>query len=121
MEAIIDEIDSSDMIIIAAPSYWADIPGQFKVFIDRCTVYSDTNPNQYHRELKEGKKCYAIALRTGKRPVECEHIIESINHWCGHMKIDMTDSMYFCGINDKDDISIHKDQIKKKAKEWLLI
>jgi len=120
MESIINKIDSADIIIIAAPSYWADIPGQFKVFIDRCTVYSDTNPNPNHRELKGGKKCYAIALRTGGRPMECEHIIETVSHWCGHMKIKLVDSMYFCGINDKQDISQHKESIRKKAIEWLL-
>lgn len=121
MEAIINEIDDSDIIIIASPSYWADIPGQFKVFIDRCTVYSDTNPNPNHRELKPGKKCYVIALRTGKRPVECEHIIESINHWCGHMKIDMIDSMYFCEVSNKEDILQYKVSIIEKSKKWFEI
>lgn len=118
MENIISTIDASDIIIIAAPSYWADIPGQFKVFIDRCTPYSDTNPNTNHRTLKSEKKCYAVALRTGTRPVECEHIIDSIGHWCGHMKISMADSIYFCGINDKEDITQYKERIREKAKEW---
>jgi multimeric flavodoxin WrbA len=120
MEAIMDEIDYSDIIIVASPSYWADIPGQFKVFIDRCTVYSDTNPNPNHRILKPGKKCYAIALRTGKRPMECEHIIESIKHWCGHMKIDMIDSMYFCEVSNKEDIMQYKDSIIENAKRWFV-
>lgn len=119
METIINKIDSSDIIIVAAPSYWADIPGQFKVFIDRCTIYSDTNPNPSHRELKSGKKCFAIALRTGIRPMECEHIIETIHHWCGHMKINLVDSMYFCGIKDKQDVTRYKDIIRKKTIEWL--
>lgn len=118
MQSIIDLIDTSDIIVIAAPSYWADVPGQFKVFIDRCTVYSDTNPNPNHRILKSPKKCYAIALRAGGRPIECEHIIETVKHWCGHMKIDMADSMYFCGIDNKCDIDQHKADICKKAKAW---
>lgn len=118
MESIIEKIDDADILIIAAPSYWADVPGQFKVFIDRCTLYSDTNPNPAHRVLKPGKKCYGIALRTGRNPSECEHIIETINHWCGHMKIDMIDSVYFCGINEKDDILKIADSIDKKVKEW---
>ena len=104
MESLIEKIDNVDILVIAAPSYWADVPGQFKVFIDRCTVYSETNPNPAHRELKLGKKCYGIALRTGRRTVECEHIIETIGHWCGHMKIDMAGSMYFCEIKDKADV-----------------
>ncbi|MFZ2538776.1 MAG: flavodoxin family protein [Oscillospiraceae bacterium] len=118
MNILIDAIDSSDIIVIASPSYWADVPGQFKVFIDRCTVYSETNPNPNHRTLKSGKKCYAIALRRGKRTSECEHIIDSINHWCGHMKIEMVDSMYFCEIGNKDDVTRHKETICKKTDEW---
>ncbi len=119
MEALINKIDDSDVLIIAAPSYWADVPGQFKVFIDRCTAYGETNSNPEHRELKPGKECYAIALRTGMRNAECEHIIETIRHWCGHMKIDMIDSIYFCGINDKDDIHMHKEILETKTQEWL--
>lgn len=119
VDYIINDIDNSDIIVIAAPSYWADIPGQFKVFIDRCTVYSDTNPNPNHRTLKSGKRCYAIALRTGTRPVECEHIIDSIRHWCGHMRINMVDSMYFCGINDAKDIVQYKKSICQKSNEWI--
>ena len=118
MESLIEKIDNVDILVIAAPSYWADVPGQFKVFIDRCTVYSETNPNPAHKVLKPGKKCYGIALRTGKNPTECKHIIDTIAHWCGHMKIDMVDSIYFCEINDKDDIIKITDSICSKANEW---
>lgn len=119
MKSVIDKIDNSDIIMIAAPSYWADIPGQFKVFIDRCTLYSETNPNPHHRELIMGKKCYAIALRAGTRSAECEHIIDTIKHWCGHMKIDMVDSIYFTEINDKADIFMQREDIYLKIKDWL--
>ena len=30
--------DWADKIVSVSPSYWADIPGQFKVFIDRCKL-----------------------------------------------------------------------------------
>ena len=118
MEMLINKIDKADILIIAAPSYWADIPGQFKVFIDRCTIYSETNPNPKHRVLKAGKKCYGIALRTGTRPTECEHIIETINHWCGHMNILMADSVYYCEIKDKNDVVKISDSLKEKTREW---
>ncbi len=116
--SLINQLDEADVVVIAAPSYWADVPGQFKVFIDRCTAYSNTNPNLNHKTLMSGKRCYAIALRTGTRSAECEHIIESISHWCGHMNIDFIDSMFFCEINDKEDISKHKESIVAKAEEW---
>ena len=118
MEMLIEKIDDADILVVAAPSYWADVPGQFKVFIDRCTVYSDTNPNPSHKTLKPGKKCYGIALRAGTRAAECEHIIETINHWCGHMKINMINSTYFCKIEDISDVTRLRDSICETAKEW---
>lgn len=121
VQAIIDTLDASDGILIAAPSYWADIPGQFKVLIDRCTPYGDTNPNPNRRRLKSGKKCWAIALRAGTRPMECEHIIAGIGHWCGHLGITMVDSMYFCGIDTKEDIEPYKEAIREKTKEWFAV
>ena len=38
MDGLMERMDQADGIIFAVPSYWADIPGQCKVFIDRCTA-----------------------------------------------------------------------------------
>lgn len=119
VQFLIDQMDAADLLIIAAPSYWADVPGQFKVLIDRCTAYADTNPNPSHRRLRSGKRCCAISLRTGTRPIECEHIIDSIWHWCGHMQIACAGSTYFCGINGKEDIAPYEAQIRETARTWL--
>lgn len=59
---VIEHFEWADKIVSVAPSYWADIPGQFKVFIDRCTPWCNTH--EPHASLKSGKKGYAIALRT---------------------------------------------------------
>jgi multimeric flavodoxin WrbA len=34
---------TADIVVSVSPSYWADIPGQFKVFIDRCTPWCNTH------------------------------------------------------------------------------
>ncbi len=119
MDDLMERMDQADGIIFAAPSYWADVPGQCKVFIDRCTAYGDTNPYPGHRRLRSGKRCYAIALRTGSRPAECEHIVECIRHWCGHMGIPLSGSLYFCGIGGRADIEPHKVKIRKTVHAWL--
>ena len=119
MDVLIDKLDEADVIVFAAPSYWADVPGICKSFIDRCTPFGDTNEFR-ERELEEGKRCYAVALRTGGRPMECEHIISTIKHWCGHMGIEMADSMYFTGIHDKRDILKEQEKILEKAREWFV-
>ena len=117
MDVLVDKIDDADAIVFAAPSYWGEVPGICKNFIDRCTPFSDLNEFP-DRTFKEGKKCYAVALRTGEETSECEHIISTIEHWCGHMGIAMADSMYFTGISYKQDLDVHKEAITQKAKEW---
>ena len=42
--------DWADKIVSVSPSYWADIPGQFKVFIDRCTPWCNTDRKSVGRE-----------------------------------------------------------------------
>lgn len=117
VDRVLNAMDMADSIILIAPSYWADVPGQLKVFFDRCTPFSNTNPNRA-RILKPGKKGYAIALRTGMNTAECMQIIESLKHYFGHMEIDFAASTYFCGINDKKDIENQKENIRNLCKEW---
>lgn len=64
-EKVIGQYDWADIIISVSPSYWADIPGQFKVFIDRCTPWCDTH--EPHATIKSGKK--AIRLHCGREQV----------------------------------------------------
>lgn len=118
VQSLLSRMDEADVLIIAIPSYWGDVPAQFKAFIDRCTPYSNTNPNPAHKILRPGKKCFGIALRAGTRPGECEHIIETIAHWCGHMGIEMAGSMYFCQINEEQDIIPRKPEIREIAEQW---
>lgn len=40
---IIEQYEWADVIISVSPLYWADIPGQFKAFIDRCTPWCNTH------------------------------------------------------------------------------
>ena len=43
VDRIIEQYEWADIVISVSPSYWADIPGQFKVFIDRCTPWCNTH------------------------------------------------------------------------------
>lgn len=51
---LMSEYEWADKIVSVSPSYWADIPGQFKVFIDRCTPWCNTH--EPHATLSGGKK-----------------------------------------------------------------
>lgn len=63
VDRIIEQYEWADIVISVSPSYWADIPGQFKAFIDRCTPWCNTH--EPHAKISSGKKGYVIALRTG--------------------------------------------------------
>ena len=73
VDRIIEQYEWADIVISVSPSYWADIPGQFKVFIDRCTPWCNTH--EPHAKISSGKKGYVIALRTGPGMRECERLI----------------------------------------------
>lgn len=99
---IMAEFEWADIIISVSPSYWADIPGQFKSFIDRCTPWCDTHDP--HATIGQGKKGYSIALRTGPNMRECNRIIESIEHFYGHLGIAMGGSLGLCSVEYITDV-----------------
>ena len=47
VKQIVSDILSSDFVVIAAPSYWADVPGQLKTLFERNTPYGghESQPN----------------------------------------------------------------------------
>ena len=99
----------ADIIISVAPSYWADIPGQFKVFIDRCTPWCNTH--EPYATIGNGKKGYSIAIRTGPNMKECERVISSIEHFYGHLEIECCGSLGLCSIENKQDAQLKEKEI----------
>ncbi len=108
---VIEEYDWADIIVSVSPSYWADIPGQFKAFIDRCTPWCNTH--EPHAAIKGGKKGYSIALRTGPNMKECERIMESIEHFYGHMEIAPSGRLGLCSIEYKEALEGRKEEIRE--------
>ena len=116
VKAIVSDIISSDYVVMAAPSYWADVPGQLKTFFDRNTPYGDTNPN---RIIKADKpiKGIAIAVRAGIREQENELILNAIEHYFGHLGIETVKRISICETDTLDDLlKKHQDKIKEIRK-----
>ena len=109
IQSIMAEYDNADIIISVSPSYWADIPGQFKAFIDRCTPWCNTH--EPHATIKSGKKGYTIAQRTGPNMPECERIIGSIEHFYGHLEIESSAHLGLTSIEYKEDVEPRKSEI----------
>lgn len=109
---IVKDIISSDFVVIAAPSYWADVPGQLKTFFDRNTPFGDTNPN---RTVVADKaiKGIAIAVRAGVREAENEIILNAIEHYFGHLGIETIKKISVCQTDTLEDLlNQHQDAIQ---------
>ena len=111
VERVMEIYEWAEIIILVSPSYWADIPGQFKAFVDRCTPWCNTH--EPHATLSAGKKGYSIALRTGSSMRECNRIIESIEHFYGHLEIECCGKLGLPSVEYKDDVEPRKDEIIK--------
>ena len=114
-QELLAEFERADIIVCIAPSYWADVPGQFKVFIDRCTPYSNTH--EPHASLSKGKKGYALVLRTGPNMKECERLIQTIEHFYGHLEIECCGHLGLCSIENKTDVAPRMQEIKVFCEE----
>lgn len=108
------ELDAADIIVSVSPSYWADVPGQFKAFIDRCTPWCNTH--EPHASIKPGKKGYSIALRTGPNMPECERIIGSIEHFYGHLEIESAGHLGLTAVEYKVDAERRRQDIEEFCK-----
>lgn len=109
VDKVIGYYEWADIIVSVAPSYWADIPGQFKAFIDRCTPWCNTH--EPHAVISSGKKGYSIALRTGPSMKECDRIIESIEHFYGHLEIECCGRLGLCSVEYKEAVKEHIDEL----------
>ena len=108
---LMGQYEWADVIVSVSPSYWADVPGQFKAFIDRCTPWCDTHDP--HASIGGGKRGYTIALRTGPSMRECSRIIETIEHFYGHLKIQPRGSLGLCSIEYKEALEGRRAEIQE--------
>lgn len=83
---LVKKMLDSDIVVIAAPSYWAGVPGQLKTFFDRNTPFGDTNPNRIVKAKKQVLGV-SIVVRAGNSEKENEIILDFIEHYYGHMGI----------------------------------
>lgn len=74
-DRIIEQYELADIVISVSPSYWADIPGQFKSFIDRCTPWCNTH--EPHAKISSGNILNVACTRAKYRIA----FIGNINDW----------------------------------------
>lgn len=113
VDEIYDSLKKADLICVASPSYWGDITGQLKVFIDRSTPYCNTINNT--TTFPRGKLSCAIAIRAGSAKEENDTVISSITHYLGHLEIKHQFNETFESIRSKDDLKEEDAALKIKA------
>jgi multimeric flavodoxin WrbA len=86
MDRVIADLMDADVVLVASPSYWGDVTGQLKVFIDRCLPLCNAQTGT--TTMPSGKVGVAVAIRAGSRKAENQHIIDTIEHYFGHLGIE---------------------------------
>jgi multimeric flavodoxin WrbA len=100
------ELTAADIVLVASPSYWGDVTGQLKTFIDRCLPLC--NAASGVTPVPPGKVGVAVAIRTGRSSGETQHIVETIAHYFGHLGIEPAASLTAQGIETVSDFSADK-------------
>ena len=102
--------EAAQRLVLVTPSYWGDVPGQFKAFIDRCTPYSNTH--EPHARLSPGKTCSAVVLRTGPNEAECLRIVDTLRHFCGHLDLPMGECLTLCGVSNRSEAAARQAEVE---------
>ena len=110
--SIAEEIFNSQLVIVASPSYWGDVTAQLKTFIDRCTPFCDTNSER--KLMAKGAKGVAVAIRAGINKAENQNLVNTIEHFLGHLNIPLVSSFTVEGISTAKDLA-QRDDILKNA------
>jgi len=114
VQTIVNGMLNSDLVIIASPSYWGDVTGQMKVFIDRCTPYCYIDKPE--GESATTTKGIAVAVRAGMNKAENENLVKTIEHFLGHLNIPLISNFTVEGINTSDDLKANPDILSEAYK-----
>ncbi len=113
VDRILQDLFSADLVIVASPSYWGDVTGQMKVFFDRNTPFSDTNPSADKLAVPAGKSGVAVAVRAGKTDHENLHILGSIEHYFGHLGITPRGRLSVTGVDTIEELYGQPDALQR--------
>jgi multimeric flavodoxin WrbA len=110
VQKMIGDIFASQLVIVASPSYWGDVTGQMKVFIDRCTPYCNTNSARL--PISSSVKGVAVAVRAGGSKRENLNLVHTIEHFLGHLDIPLISYFTVEGISSEKDLLQRPDVLK---------
>jgi len=115
----IEKMEEADGIILASPTYFADLSTELKAVIDRCGMVSRANNDMYRRKVGAA----VVARRRGG----AIHVFDSINHFftIGQMIIVGSSYWNFANGRDKGEVTGDEEGVQTmknlgKNMAWLL-
>ena len=85
MGVLIGQLMQADIVLLASPSYWGEVTAQLKTFIDRCVPLCNARTGE--TQVPPGKIGISVAIRAGSDPAENLHLVNTIEHYFGHLGI----------------------------------
>ncbi len=101
MDLLLAQLMDADVVCIGSPSWWGDVPAQLKTFIDRSLPLCDTRGGSI---MPSGKLGISIAVRAGRSASENHHILETIEHYYGHLGIKAAARVHAEGVGTPEDL-----------------
>jgi len=93
MPELCDKLEKADIVILGSPTYFDNVSGMMKNFIDRCL------PFYFSRKL-EGKK--TVVASVGSEDAESiSQCVNAMQRFCKHMGLDVVSSVYATKSNPK--------------------
>ena len=111
MDLVLGDLFAADIVLVASPSYWGDVTGQLKVFIDRCTPLCNAKTGE--TAVPPGKIGIAVAVRAGSGVAENQHIVDTIAHFFGHLGIELAASYTLEGVEHPVDLESKVDKMRE--------
>lgn len=110
MDIVAEALIQADIVCIGSPSWWGDVTAQLKTLFDRSMPLCDTNTSG--TLLPSGKIGISIAVRAGRSVQESVDVIDTIEHWFGHLGIRAVSQLHFEGIQAVDDLMHREDALR---------
>ena len=111
VDTILEDLLTADIVLVASPSYWGDVTGHLKVFIDRCLPLCNTIDGT--TPVPSGKIGVAVAIRAGKSKGENQHLIDTIEHFFGHLKINPSYRFSIEGVQTRTDLATKTFELER--------
>lgn len=119
ISAVIEKMDVADAIILASPTYFADVTSEMKALIDRAGFVARANENMFRRKV--GAAIVAV------RRAGAIHTFDTINHFFFIMEMVVPGSSYWnigigreAGAVESDEEGLKTMSTLGKNMAWLL-